>query len=189
MTSPQDRRGRAKSGSRTGSRTASRAAAKPRAKTEDPLRAHLQRVLDWEDAHAGFGSAIDGIGVKHRGMVPEGAAHSPWQLLEHLRLAQRDILDFCIDRDYSEPASMDAYWPPTAAPPNEAAWDESVAAFQNDLARLKRLAADEKADLFDRVPHGNGQTYLRELLLVADHNAYHVGQLILVRRLLGIWPR
>jgi uncharacterized damage-inducible protein DinB len=151
------------------------------------LRAHLRELLDWEDAHAGFDAAVEGLRPEARGAVPQGAAHSAWQLLEHLRLAQKDILDFCLDPHYAEPASMDEYWPPRAAPPSRAAWDESIAAFRRDRDALRKLAADPATDLFAKVPQGNGQTYLRELLLVADHNAYHVGQLVLLRRLLGDW--
>jgi uncharacterized damage-inducible protein DinB len=155
---------------------------------DDALREHLARALDWQDAHANFDAAIEGIGPELRGAVPEGAAHSAWQLVEHLRRCQIDILEFCRNPDYVEPASMREYWPEGAEPPSEAAWDESVAAFRRDLEDLKRLAADRGVDLFARIPHGGGQTYLRELLLVADHNAYHVGQLVALRRLLGAWP-
>ena len=153
------------------------------------LRAQIRKLLDWEDAHAGFETVIEGIGPEHQGEVPKGAPHSPWQLLEHMRRAQRDILDFCLNPDYEEPSSMEEYWPGSASPPSGTAWRESVAAFRKDLARLRELAADTKLDLFAKIPHGSGQTYLRELVLVADHNAYHIGQLVLVRRLLGIWHR
>jgi hypothetical protein len=151
------------------------------------LRAHLKKTLDWEDAHAGFDAAVKGLAPALRGQTPAGLPHSPWQLLEHLRRCQKDILDFCRDPDYVEPKSMDEYWPASAAPPSEAAWEKSVAAFRRDRDALRRLADDEKIDLFARVPQGTGQTFLRELLLVADHNAYHVGQLVLVRQLLGSW--
>ena len=156
---------------------------------EKSLRAHLRKLLDWEDAHVGFEAAVEGIPPKSRGVVPEGDAHSLWQLLEHLRLAQRDILDFCRNPAYVEPSSMDAYWPAASAPASEVAWRESIAGFRRDLESLKDLAGDESLDLFSKIPHGTGQTYLRELLLVADHNAYHIGQVIAVRRRLGIWSR
>lgn len=151
------------------------------------LRAHLTRLLDWEDAHRGFDAAVRDIPSGLRGMRPDGLPYSPWELLEHLRLAQRDILDFCRDPAYEEPASMDAYWPTDPEPPTADAWDESVATFRADRAALRDLANDPDVDLFAAVPRGTGHTFLRELLLVADHNAYHVGQLIAVRRLLGIW--
>lgn len=151
------------------------------------LRAHLSRLLEWEDAHRGFDAAVRDIPPGLRGTRPEGLPYSPWELLEHLRLAQRDILDFCRDPEYEAPASMDAYWPTSPEPPTAEAWDESVAAFRADRAALRELAMDSDGDLFAAVPQGTGQTYLRELLLVADHNAYHVGQLIAVRRALGVW--
>lgn len=152
------------------------------------LRAHLRKLLDWEDAHLSFDSAVDGIPPALRAVAPTGLPHSPWQLVEHLRRCQRDILDFCRDPGYAEP-SMEEYWPPSPAPPSPAAWKESIAAFRRDRDGLKELAEDAAIDLFDRIPHGTGQTYLRELLLVADHNAYHVGQLIAVRRALRAWKR
>ena len=150
------------------------------------LREHLQRLLDWEDAHAGFDKAVAGMPVRLRGKAPKGSAHTPWQLLEHLRICQFDILDFCRNPGYVE-RSMAEYWPPTAAPPSANAWAQSVAAFRRDLEEMKRLAGDPKIDLFATIAHGSGQTYLREVLLVADHNAYHVGQLVALRRALGAW--
>lgn len=151
------------------------------------LRAQLRKILDWEDAHVGFDTAVEGIPEALRGIATEGLPYSPWQLVEHLRLAQRDILEFCRNPAYVEGRFPDDYWPPSAVPPTPAAWDESVAGFRRDREALKQLAADVTIDLFERIPHGTGQTYLRELLLVADHNAYHVAQLIAVRRCLGIW--
>ena len=154
---------------------------------DDSLREHLRRLLDWEDAHIGFDVAVLGVPKSVRGKIPSGSAHSLWQLLEHLRICQLDILDFCRNPKYVEMAPQD-YWPPSAAPPSVRAWDESVAAFRRDRDELKKLAADRSLDLFARIPHGTGQTYLRELILVADHNAYHVGQLVALRRRLGAWP-
>jgi uncharacterized damage-inducible protein DinB len=153
---------------------------------EASLREHLSRLLDWEDAHAAFDAAVAGIPADRRGAVPSGLAHSPWQLLEHLRRCQRDILDFCRDPKYVAPP-FEEYWPDSAAPASAAAWTKSVAGFRRDREALRRLARDRSVDLLARIPHGSGQTYLRELLLVADHNAYHVGQLVAVRRALGIW--
>jgi DinB family protein len=150
------------------------------------LRAQLRKLLDWEDAHANFDAATDDIAAAFRSVVPNGLPYSLWQLIEHMRRAQLDILEFCRNPSYVE-LSPEDYWPSSAAPPTEAAWDESLAAFRRDREELKRLAADAAVDLFDRIPHGTGQTYLRELLLVADHNAYHVAQLVVVRRCLGIW--
>lgn len=151
---------------------------------EQVLRKHLQKILDWEDAHASFDRAVDGIPVSLRGRTPEGWPHSAWQLLEHLRICQKDILDFCVDPKYAE---RHEYWPASASPPTKQAWNDSVAAVRRDRDAMKRLAADRSIDLFAKVPNGTGQTYLRELLLVADHNAYHVGQLVALRRALGDW--
>jgi hypothetical protein len=153
----------------------------------DAVRNHLVRLLDWEEAHVGFDKAIDGIAVDRRGARAAGFEHSPWQLLEHLRLAQDDILDFCINPDYTHTLTWpDDYWPAPAAP-NDAAWWESIASFARSREKMKALARDVP-DLTAKVPTGKGdQTYLRAILLLADHNAYHVGQLVAVRRALGIW--
>jgi len=153
---------------------------------DESLRAHLQKILDWEDAHVNFDTAVRDIPPDLRGVVPEGLPYSPWQLVEHLRICQSDILDFCRNSAYVE-MRPEQYWPPSAGPPGLTAWNKSLTAFRSDLEALKRLALDRSIDLLSRIPHGTGQTYLRELLLVADHNAYHVAQLIAVRRLLGIW--
>lgn len=150
------------------------------------LRELLQKLLDWEDAHASFDSAVAGVSPELRGVQPEGLAHSLWQLLEHIRICQRDILDFCRDPDYKEPKFED-YWPRAPMPPTEDAWEKSIASFQADREHLKELATDRSIDLFAPIPHGSGQTYLRELLLVSDHNAYHLGQVVAIRRLLGNW--
>jgi hypothetical protein len=152
------------------------------------LRAQLARFLDWKDAHASFDAAVDGIPPDLRGRQPAGLPYSPWQILEHMRIAQHDILDFCRNAEYVEMTWPDDYWPQMAAPPSPDAWDQSLAAFRSDRDAMKQLVGDPNVDLFARIPHGTGQTYLREALLVADHNAYHVGQLVAVRRLLGIWP-
>jgi uncharacterized damage-inducible protein DinB len=155
---------------------------------ETAVRDLLSRLLAWEDAHAGFEAAVAGIPPELQGTQPAGLPYSPWQLLEHLRITQHDILEFCINSTYEEMAWPDDYWPQTAAPPNAAAWAASVKEFQRERQVLQALAQDRALDLNAKVPHGSGQTYLREIVLVADHTAYHVGQLILVRRLLGIWP-
>jgi uncharacterized damage-inducible protein DinB len=155
----------------------------------DALRAQLVRILDWEEAHVGFDKAMEGIPEDKRGSRAEGFEHSLWQLLEHLRLAQNDILDFCVNARYVHSMKWpDDYWP-TPAPPNASAWTESIATFKADREKLKNLACDTGLDLFAHVPTGKGpQTYLRALLLIADHNAYHLGQVVAVRRALGIWP-
>ena len=151
------------------------------------LRDLLARLLAWEDAHVSFDVAVAGIPVAHRGTVPTGLPHSPWQLVEHLRLAQHDILDFCVNPQYEELQWPEDYWPSSAAPPSDSAWDESIDAVRRDRAALQQLARDATIDLAGKIPHGSGQTYARELALAADHAAYHVGQLVLVRQALGDW--
>lgn len=151
------------------------------------LRDHLTRMLDWHDAHASLSGAVEGIPPALRGVAPEGMPYSPWQLLEHLRISQHDILEFCRNPDYRELRWPEDYWPESTAPPSDQAWERSVDACFRDLGALRALAANRSIDLLADIPHGQGQTYLRELLLVADHNSYHIGQLIAVRRLLGCW--
>jgi uncharacterized damage-inducible protein DinB len=155
---------------------------------ENPLRSALARLLDWEEAHVGFDKAIDGIPADQRGARPPGFEHSPWQLLEHIRLAQDDILDFCLNSNYVHSLKWpDDYWP-APAPPSDAAWKESIGAYARSREQMKALSRDV-ADLTAKVPTGKDrQTYLRAILLVADHTAYHVGQLVAVRRALGVWP-
>jgi len=151
------------------------------------LRDQLARLLDWEDAHVGFEAVIAGIPPEVRGALPQGLPYSAWQLLEHLRLCQRDILEFCRNPGYVDPKSMAEYWPASAAPPAAEAWEESVAGFREDLEDMKRLVRE--GDLFAAIPRGTGQIFLREVVLLADHNAYTLGQLVILRRLLGIWER
>jgi uncharacterized damage-inducible protein DinB len=155
---------------------------------EDPLRAHLVRLLDWEEAHASFDKAVGNLPPDKRGAVAAGFEHSPWQLLEHLRIAQSDILDFCQNPSYVHGRTWpDDYWPAHPEPPGADAWEQSVAAYRADRESMKTLARTQ-GDLFALVPTGTGhQTYLRALFLAADHAAYHVGQLVLVRRALGAW--
>lgn len=151
------------------------------------LRKHLARVLDWRSAHADFDAVIQGIPPSKRGVRPDELPYSPWELLEHMRIAQRDILDFCRDPEYAAPDWPADYWPNSASPPVTDAWEESVERFREDRRAMQELVQDPATDLHAEIPHGNGQTYLREALLVADHNAYHLGQLVTVRRLLDIW--
>ena len=143
--------------------------------------------LDWEQARASLENALKGLAPELRGKRPNGFPHSSWELLEHIRITQRDILDFCRP-NYKELDWPADYWPKSPAPPAPTAWDESVARFHDDRAAMIAIAEDSSIDLFARVPNGDGQTYLRELLLAADHTSHHLGQLILVRRLLGAWP-
>jgi len=155
--------------------------------TDAALRKHVVELLTLGQAHATFDQAVKDLPVELRGKVPKGGEHSPWQLLEHLRLAQWDILDFSRNAKYQALKWPDDYWPKERAPADEKAWDKSVRAFKKDLKEMCALVEDPKTDLFAKISHGDGQTILREALLVADHNAYHVGQLVLVRKMLGAW--
>jgi hypothetical protein len=156
--------------------------------TRDPdTREHLARVLAWEDAHATYDAAVADLPEPLRGRAPDGLPYSPWQLVEHLRIAQHDLLDFCRNPDYRELAWPDDYWPKSADPPSPEAWDDSLRRYRADRAALQSLARDTGIDLTSAIPHGTGQTYLREILIAADHAAYHIGELIVVRRLLGAW--
>jgi hypothetical protein len=151
------------------------------------LRQQLVDLLKQSGAHIDFAAAVADLPVAARGKTPPSVPHSPWRLVEHVRIAQWDILEFCRNPRHVSPKFPDGYWPAGEAPPSPDAWDKTIAAFQNDLAAICDLVMDPTTDLFARIPHGEGQTILREALLVADHNAYHVGQLIVVRRALGAW--
>ena len=153
----------------------------------EPLRHQLSKFTDFGDAHATADAAIADLEHELQGTRPTGLPHSPWELLEHLRITQHDILDFCRNPKYEELKWPDEYWPTSVAPPSAGAWKKSVASFRSDRDALRALATDAKIDLFAKIPHGDGQTYLRELLLAQDHVSYHVGQLVLVRQLLGAW--
>jgi hypothetical protein len=155
--------------------------------TDKVLREHLVYLLREGGAHVGFVAAVAGVPPALRGAKPAGVAHSPWQILEHMRIAQWDILEFIRNPRHVSPEFPDGYWPPGEAPPDDAAWDRSVADFERDHLDLCDLVADRAADLFAPIPHGKGQTILREALLAADHNAYHLGQLVIIRRALGAW--
>jgi hypothetical protein len=155
--------------------------------TDQSLRKHLLELLDGGHAHATFDKVIADFPQKLHGEVPDGLPHSAWMLLEHLRLAQWDILDFSRNPKYKELKWPDDYWPKTPSPPSATAWDEGVKSFHHDLSEMKKLVSDSKTDLFAKIPWGDGQTILREALLVANHNSHHLGQMIDVRRLLGIW--
>ncbi len=158
-----------------------------RAQSTAALREQLARFQNWREAHAGFDAAVADLPPDKRGVAPAGLPYSPWQLVEHMRFTQADILEFCRNVDYVEHKWPDEYWPKSATPPGAEAWDACLAAFRRDREALQKLIRDPNIDPFAKVPAGKGQTFLREYLLVADHTAYHVGQLIVVRRLLGAW--
>jgi hypothetical protein len=155
--------------------------------TDQALRKQLLWLLREGDAHLGFEAAVADLPVELRGARPAGVPHTPWRLLEHMRICQWDILEFSRDPKHVSPKFPEGYWPAGDAPPDGAAWERSVAAFHADLQAMCDLIADPKTDLFQPIPHGQGQTILREALLLADHNAYNLGQLVFVRRALGAW--
>ena len=136
---------------------------------------------------ANFDAASQGLPVAMRGKRPEGAEHSLWEIVEHMRIAQWDILEFSRNPKHASPEWPAGYWPKTQAPPDSSAWNKTIKAFQSDLKTMCQLVARRSTDLYAPIPHGDGQTILREALLIADHNAYHLGELVLVRRLLGAW--
>ena len=152
------------------------------------LREHVVYLLEGGGAHAKFDEIVAGVPPKILGQKPAGLPHSLWMLLEHLRIAQWDILEFSRNAKHTSPKWPEGYWPKTEAPTTTAAWNGSVKKFRQDLKAMQDLVNDPKSDLFARIPWGDGQTILREALLLADHNAYHLGQMLDVRRLLGAWP-
>jgi len=154
---------------------------------ETPYRQQLSKLLDWEEAHVGLDKAVADLPPDLRGTQPPGLPYSIWQLVEHIRIAQHDILDFSVNANYKEMKWPDDYWPKSPAPPSADAWDASLAQIRKDVKALQKLAADGDVDPTAKIPHGSGQTIMREVALVADHNAYHIGQIVLVRRLLGAW--
>jgi hypothetical protein len=148
------------------------------------LRKHLASLLNMKGAHVNLVAAVADFPAAMRGAKPQGAPHTAWQLLEHMRLAQEDILDFSRNPQYREKKFPDDYWPANEAPPGEDAWDKSILQFQKDLKAMQDLLADTNHDLLAKIPHGSGQTLLREALVVADHNSYHLGQLVFLRKIL-----
>jgi hypothetical protein len=154
---------------------------------EKTLRDQMGKILNKSEAHVDWKEALEDVPAKLRGVRPPGSPHSLWELLEHARIAQWDILEFSRDPKHVSPDFPSGYWPESQAPPGETAWDKSVKDFLRDVDAIGRLLADPEADLLKPIPHGSGQTILREALLAADHNAYHLGQFVLIRRLLGNW--
>ena len=154
---------------------------------KDSLRKHVLELLTGKSAHADFDAAVSKFPIKRAGEKPAGAPYSAWQLLEHMRIAQSDILEFTRNPEHVSPAWPEGYWPRTEGPPTDTAWSRSVRAFRADLKAMKDLVADPAGDLLAPIPNGQGQTLLREALLAADHNSHHLGQLIMLRRLLGEW--
>jgi uncharacterized damage-inducible protein DinB len=145
-------------------------------------------ALDWDQAHITLDGALKGLSKEDRGRQPAGYPHSVWQLLEHIRIAQHDLLDFCRNSSYSHDMKWpDDYWPSDPAPPNDAAWNTSLKTLRSDREEFAEFATNGEVDLAEKIPHGTGQTYLRTILVAVDHSAYHLGQIVYVRRLLGTW--
>jgi hypothetical protein len=157
------------------------------ASQDKQLREHLLYVLSGGGAHATFEQAVGNFPVKMRGEKVSDLPYTAWMLLEHMRLAQWDILEFSRNANHVSPKWPEGYWPTSEAPPKASAWNDSVQRFREDLGAMQALVNSPETDLYVRIPWGEGQTILREALLIADHNAYHLGQLITLRRLLGIW--
>ncbi|MEQ1474205.1 MAG: DinB family protein [Candidatus Acidiferrum sp.] len=153
------------------------------------LRQHLIKQLDNSDAHASFDDAVKDMPAAQQGLKPEGAQHTPWEELEHLRIAQWDLFEFAMNPKHKSPEFPAGYWPSSPKPPNEKSWENSVKAVRADREKFQEFLNADSTDLFAKIPHGDGQTALRQALVVVDHNAYHIGQLILLRRLLGVWNR
>ncbi len=154
---------------------------------DQKLRKQIVEFLSGRGAHVDWKASFRGVPPKLRGVRPSGFPHSLWELLEHMRIAQWDILEFSRDAKHVSPEWPSGYWPKTKTPPNDKAWAKSVRAFTADLEAMRKLVAADSTDLYAPIPHGEGQTILREALLIADHNAYHLGELVLVRRLIGAW--
>jgi hypothetical protein len=157
--------------------------------SHDPWRVIIASALDWEQAHAGFDAAIDGLAPDLRGRRPANFPHSAWELVDHIRLTQFDLLDFCRNPKYEERKWPDDYWPSSPAPKDAKEWDDAVAQIHRDTKALAEFTTTFDGDLAAKIPHGTGQTYLRTILVAVDHMSYHVGQIIAVRRLLGSWTK
>jgi len=158
------------------------------AETIKAVRTIVASALDWQEAHATFDAAMAELPTGLRGKRPDGLPHSVWELVEHIRIAQEDLADFMEDANYRAMKWPDDYWPASPAPPSEKAWEQSIAVVRRDRDRIKDIAMRTTIDLTAKIPWGSGQTYLRTILVAVDHTAYHVGQVIAVRRLLGAWP-
>jgi len=153
----------------------------------DPLRKELIFQLNGGNAHAPLEKVIENFPARQQGVVPDGLPYSAWQILEHLRLAQADMIEFCTSKNYREKKWPDEYWPKSPEPPNTRAWNTSVRQIQADREQFLKLISNPKKDLFAALPWGNGQTIFHEACLILDHNSYHLGEIVAVRRLLGNW--
>ena len=155
----------------------------------DPVREQVINLLRGGQAYVTFDDAVKNFPAKLRGSKPKGVPHTAWELLEHMRIAVWDILEFSRDAKHVSPKWPEGYWPKTANPPSDAAWKKSIASIKKDVAAMQKLVEDPTTDLYAKIPHGAGQNILREALLIADHNAYHIGQFMLLRQLMGAWKK
>lgn len=159
------------------------------ANPDQSIREHVLSLLRGGNAHTTFDDAVAGLPANARGKKVRGLPYTVWMVLEHLRIAQLDILEFSRNPKHESPEWPKGYWPKEPAPPSDAAWNKSLKSFRADLKAMEQLVSDPETDLYAQIPWGQGQTILREALLVADHNAYHIGELVVFRRLLGTWPK
>jgi DinB family protein len=156
--------------------------------TEHTLTEHLLYLLNGDGAHADFAAVVDNLPAALQGKRPQGAQYSPWELLEHMRITQRDVLDSILEASHTSPEFPAGYWPSASAPANEAAWAKSVKEFQTDFKEIVELITSRSGELLSPLPHASDQTIMRRLMMLADHTSYHLGQLVLGRKLLGAWP-
>lgn len=151
------------------------------------IRELLQEQLSGKNAHVDFQRAVEGLRLKDVGRKPESFPHTIWELVEHIRIAQHDIVAFSQSADYTSPSWPEGYWPDSDKPENKLQWDKSVAAVKNDKQIMVKMIKNENKDLLEPIPHGDGQTLFREAMLIVDHNAYHIGQIVLMRKAMNIW--
>ena len=156
--------------------------------TDEAWKAIVASSLDWEQGHLNLDNAVKDLPVEARGRRPAGLPHSPWELVEHIRIAQHDLLDFCRNTNYHHDLKWpDDYWPSALDTISDESWEKSLATIRHDRDEMKKLTTDQGLDLTAKIPHGTGQTYLRTILVSLDHTSYHTGELVAVRRLLGAW--
>ena len=155
--------------------------------SDDIVRQHVLKLLQGGNAHMTFDQAIDGFPPEAINALPPNVLYSPWHLLEHIRITQWDILEFVRDPDHVSPAWPEGYWPPKGQEADGSRWQDTIQAFRSDMEALEAMVQDPATDLYADLPHAAGYTVLREILLVADHNAYHIGEFTILRQIMGTW--
>ena len=156
-------------------------------KDQSRIRELLLEQLSGKNAHVNFDEAVDGLSLSDVGAKPDNFPHTIWELVEHIRISQHDIVAFSRDPDYSSPAWPEGYWPESPKPENEQEWNNSLGAIRSDHRSMENLVKDEERDLLEPIPHGDGQTLFREAMLIVDHSAYHIGQIVHMRKAMNIW--